>query len=139
MTTLRSRNLWYATPLVACIMGCAAVKAVPVHPLPCPSSPPDTRRATNETNARARSITIPPKQRSVREELTATVYFIIEPSGSVSPDSIMVCGIDRPDLIQDVAQSAASARFVPVTRDGRPVRAWYAMNILFGDKRGRED
>ena len=109
--------------LSASLMACAP--AMTYKSLPCPDSPPDTRVAANET---------PPRVRSFMVESAASrweAYFLIEPSGSVNPDSVMVCGVNVVTTRDKVAKGIAAWKFVPATRDGRPVRHWFHM--IYGD------
>ena len=102
------------------IAGCAA--AMNVTPLPCSGTLPDTRTAQNETSPRMRSIHI------FKSRSDADIYFLVEPSGAVNPDSIMICGIEHPDVRTKAAEAIAKSTFRPATVNGAPVRKWVLLH-----------
>jgi hypothetical protein len=55
-----------------------------------------------------------------------TVYGLVEPTGLVNPDSIMVCGLDGSPVQKKAAEAMAKSVFHPGTKDGAPVRKWFA-------------
>lgn len=100
--------------------GCAA--AMNVTPLPCSGALPDTRTAPNETSPRMRSIHL------FNSRSDADIYFLVEPSGTVNPDSIMVCGIENPDVRTKAAEAIAKSTLDPATVNGTPVRKWFLLH-----------
>ena len=110
--------------LGACISACAPT--MKYNSLPCPDSPPDMRADAGLTEPRLRSFLLT----SAASRWDA--YLLIEPSGSVNPDSIMVCGVSDVTTRDKVARQIAGGTFAPATLDGRPVRRWFHMT--FGDR-----
>ena len=58
-----------------------------------------------------------------------TAYALVEPSGLVNPDSIMICGVSRADARMKAAEAVAQSTFYPATRDGAPVRKWISFTL----------
>jgi hypothetical protein len=100
-------------------MGCAA--AMKIVPVPCGDTVPEVRAGPKEVLPTPRKFFFTNVGRR-----NVTVYGLVEPTGLVNPDSIMVCGLDESLAKKNAAEAMAKSVFRPGTKDGIPVRKWFA-------------
>lgn len=112
------------------------VKKAPPPPPP-PSAPPteprqDPRRPITQPEYPATSVRL-------GEEGAVILKFMVQPNGRVDPETISVVessGSERLDKAA-IAEARKAWKFIPGTKDGKPVAVWHQFRVVFELKKAR--
>ncbi|MEN3976779.1 energy transducer TonB [Emcibacter sp. SYSU 3D8] len=107
-----------------------------------PPPPPPVAKPTEPRQDPRRPITQPEyPSTSVRlgEEGAVILKFMVMPNGRVDADSISVVESSGSDRLDKAAMTEARKawRFIPGTKDGKPVAVWHQFRVVFELKKAR--
>lgn len=113
------------------------VKKAPPPPPPPPSAPPteprqDPRRPITQPEYPATSVRL-------GEEGAVILKFMVMPNGRVDGETISVIessGSERLDKAA-IAEARKAWKFIPGTKDGKPVAVWHQFRVVFELKKAR--